>query len=95
MNDKVIAVLLIILFGLAYFATSESRSLTDEQVIAQCKKIANDKTNTLDIPMRAGAIDSSGWPTYHPCKFEYFESACRETLYKLTYNNCLTTLKGR
>lgn len=81
--------------GSVHLADSDSRRLTDEQVIAQCQENAQRSVTELKIKTRAGAVDSSGWPMSHPCKFSYFEKACKQQMYERTYQQCIITLKGR
>lgn len=81
--------------GSVHLADSDSRRLTNEQVIAQCQENAQRSADNLKVSTRAGAVDSSGWPMSHPCKFSYFEKACRQQMYKSTYERCFINLKGR
>lgn len=81
--------------GSIHLADSTPRRLTAEEVIAQCQENAQRSVDELKIETRAGAVDSSGWHESHPCKFSYFEKACRQQMYKATYYKCVNNLKGR
>ena len=80
---------------MASITTSDSRSLTDEQVIARCKDLAQTKASELVIPTRAGAVDSTGWNSSHPCRFSYFERDCRAKVEKEVFDYCFNQTKGR
>lgn len=87
-----------ILVGVAvisYVTASDSRSLTQEQVIAQCHQIASTQSQTLAVPFAAGAVDSRAWPNYHPCKNSYFETSCRAQVHREAFSNCVKTLSRR
>jgi len=96
MSNKFVCVA-IAAVAVAYYASSDgqSRSLTREEVIAQCKELANSKSSSTVVPMVVGAVDSSGFPASHPCKFSYFEGECRSEIQKQTFNHCITSMKGR
>jgi len=81
--------------GSVHLADSDSRRLTDAEVIAQCQENALRSADNLKVTTRAGAVDSSGWHMSHPCKFSYFEKACRQRMYESTYQQCFNNLKGR
>lgn len=80
---------------MASMTASDSRSLTDEQVIARCQDVAATKVSELVIPTRAGAVDSTGWTSYHPCKFSYFERACKARVEQDAFNYCVNQLQRR
>ena len=87
-----------ILVGVAvisYVTASDSRSLTQEQVIAQCNSIANTQSQTLAVPFVAGAVDSRGWSSSHPCKNSYFETSCRAQVHREAFSNCVKSLSRR
>lgn len=84
-----------LVLGSVHLADSGSRRLTTEEVIAQCQENALRSSDNLKVTTRAGAVDSSGWPMSHPCKFSYFEKACRQQMYESTYQQCIINLKGR
>lgn len=81
--------------GSVHLADSDSRRLTNEEVIAQCQENAQRSVTELKIKTRAGAVDSRHWPMSHPCKFSYFEKACKQQMYQSTYQQCIINLKGR
>jgi hypothetical protein len=93
--NKVIPWLLLLIVGLAYYATADSQSLTKEEVIAQCQRIAIEKSSAMRVPFVAGAVDSRAWPSYHPCKNTYFEESCRMQVQRESFRNCVQSLSRR
>lgn len=92
---KTISILTMI--GLAYASVSDAADLSQRpanyQVIARCKELASDKAKNLKVPMLVGAVDSRGWPSYHPCKFTYFESECRNEVYMYAIRQCVIQME--
>lgn len=81
--------------GALVIGTSISRSQSNEQPIAWCQQIAEGNSKSMNVPIRAGAIDSRGWPNYHPCKNLYFERECRQAAYAQIFRGCILNMQGR
>lgn len=88
--------LIIVAFIVALIlATDISHSQSNQQSIAWCQQIAEQTAQSTSIPTRAGAIDSSGWPGYHPCKHLYFQRECRQAVYAQAFRHCADSMRGR
>jgi len=73
--------------------TSLSHSQTTYQTIAWCQQVATSYSKELYVPMEAGAVDSRRMPSYHPCKFAYFESECRQAAYAQSMRECVNQME--
>jgi hypothetical protein len=76
-------------------STDISHSQSNEQSIAWCQQIAEGTAQSTSVPMRAGAIDSRSWPSYHPCKNLFFERECRQAVYAQAFQHCADSIRGR
>lgn len=76
-------------------STDISQSQTTQQSIAWCQQIADGASKSMSIPTRAGAIDSTSWPSYHPCKNLYFERECRQAAYAKSFKHCADSMIRR
>lgn len=81
--------------GSLHLADSKPRSLTTEEVIAQCSGLAQQQMDALKVPTINGHVDATVFPASHPCRYTYFVSNCKAQVRDKYFNACVNNLKGR